>query len=347
MPGARNGAQGLHDSLTPQARLSLFSNQFMSNLFAPDTASTATANENPRYVVLARQILKIFQSENWVQGRRITELSLARQLGVSRSPVRAALEVLRSQEVVSHEVNKGYALAVSWDSVKMSDANLPGDPSSELYRTIMSERFASLLGERVSVSELVRRYSKPRALVEDVFQQMQEDGVIERGNGHYWLFKHSLVDETSFLESCRYCLTLEPAALREPGFRADSRLVISLRRQHQQLLHSTEANKSLDQLLDVDAAFHSTLADFCGNRFLSQAIRQHTRLRRMGEYEAYALRTNLDDELGEHLHILDAIQSGNMENAAQLMEQHLRNTLHRRPDIARAKVLTHRRLTRR
>ena len=67
----------------------------------------------------------------------------------------------------------------------------------------------------------------------------------------------------------------------------------------------------------------------------------------MGEYEAYALRTNMDEELSEHLHILDAVQANNLEKAAVLMEQHLHNTLQRRPDIAKARVLTHRRLTRR
>ena len=305
------------------------------------------AKDNPRYASLARKILAIIQSENWEIGQRITEHSLTSQLGVSRSPVRAALEYLREQNVVSHEPNKGYVLAVASRSQQLQSNKLNADPSTELYRTIMSERFASLIGDRVSVSDIVNRYTKPRAMVEDVFERMQQDGVIERGNGHTWMFKHSLVDETSFLESCRYCLTLEPTALREPGFRVDKTRITALRRRHEQLLHSEETGKSLDDLLDLDAAFHSTLADFCGNRFLSQAIRQHTHLRRLGEYEAYALRTNMDEELSEHLRILDAIEGNAMERAATLMEEHLHNTLQRRPDIAKARVLAHRRLTRR
>ena len=306
---------------------------------------TADADK-PRYAALARQILKIIRSENWEVGRRITEQAMAKKLGVSRSPARAALEVLRSQQVVAHQSNKGYLLAVPWDSRKLSDKNLNEDPTDSLYQTLMSERFASLLGERVSVAALMKRYGKPRAMVEEVFTRMQEDGLIERGNGRFWLFRHSLVDEKSFVESCNYCIILEPAALLAPGFRVDQKRIIALRRRHE-LLHSAHTHNSLDDLLDLNAAFHTTLADCCGNRFLTQAIRQHTLLRRMGGYDAYALRTNMDDEFGEHLRILDAVQAGDLKNAATMMRQHLLNTLQRRPDLARARVFAHRRLTRR
>ena len=307
-------------------------------------AKTA-AGGNPRYAALVREILKIIRSENWEAGQRITEQAMAKRLGVSRSPVRAALEVLRSRELVTHQSNKGYLLAVSWDSRQVSDGNFHDDPSSRLYRTIMSERFASLLGERVSVSGLAKRYKKPRTMVEEVLARMREDGVIERGNGRFWLFRHSLVDETSFLESCHYCLIMEPAALHDPKFRIDHKRIAALRRRYQQL-HTGEAHKSMDDLLDINAAFHTMLADFCGNRFLAQAIRQHTLLRRMGGYDAYALRTNMDEEFGEHLDILDLVGAGDLENAARMMHQHLLNTLHRRPDIARARAFAHRRLTR-
>ncbi len=99
--------------------------------------------------------------------------------------------------------------------------------------------------------------------------------------------------------------------------------------------------------MELDAEFHAFLGDSSGNRFLAAAIRQHTELRRVGEYHRQAMRDRVREVFAEHLAILDAIAAGDLPAAAARLKAHLAAGLDRRPTFAKVKALAFRRLTRR
>ncbi len=295
---------------------------------------------------VARQILDLLRREQADVGFHIREQWIADALGVSRSPVRTALKELEQHQVVRSEQNQGYFLISAPESVAFEKIELPESETARLYRQIASERFANLLGEQVSVAELVRRYSVSRTTVMKVLARMQEDGLVERSAGHAWAFGPALNDEASYEDSYRYRAVIEPAALREPGFNLPVARSQRLRKRHLEIIDGGIDSEPMGALFSLDAEFHETLAECCGNRFIAQAIRQQTRLRRLSEYEKYSDRLRLNDAFQEHLGILDAVEAGDRDEAAKQMQMHINRSAERRPDFRKVRVLAHRRLTR-
>lgn len=296
---------------------------------------------------LARKILDILRREQASAGFHIREQWLADVLGVSRSPIRTALKDLERLDIVRSERKKGYFLEADVDSEAFEKIDLPMPETERIYRQIASERFASLIGDQISVSHLVRRFETSRSVIQKVLARMQEDGLLEKTAGHGWVFGPALNDEASYRESYRYRLLIEPAALLEDRFHLPAAARDGLRRMHQAALSNGLANETIASLVDIDAAFHENLGEACGNRFLSQAIRQQTRLRRLSEYERYTARERLTRSFEEHLSILDAIERGAFADAAERMAAHIRTSDANRPEFRKVRVLAHRRLTRR
>ena len=296
---------------------------------------------------ISRKILDILRRERAQSGFHIREQWLADALGVSRSPVRLALKQLEGLNVVRSEQKKGYFLELGTDSSEFDQIDLPLPEPERIYRQIASERFANLIGNQISVGDLVRRYGVSRSVIQKVLARMQEDGLVEKTPGHGWIFGPALNDEASYQESYRYRLLIEPSALLQDQFLLTADRLGHLRRIHLSALSSGLVNESIASLFDIDAEFHDTLAEACGNRFLEQAIRQQTRLRRLSEYEKYISRERLEESFAEHLSILDAIENGSYAEAAERMSLHIRMSDATRPDFRKVRVLAHRRLTRR
>lgn len=296
---------------------------------------------------LAKKILDILRRERAQAGFHIREQWLADVIGISRSPVRSALKDLERLHVVRSEQQKGYFLQIGASSDAFENIELPIVETEKIYRQIASERFANLIGNQISVGDLVRRYDTSRSVIQKVLARMQEDGLVEKAAGHGWVFGPALNDEASYQDSYQYRLLIEPAALLQEQFHLPAEQLGHLRRTHLSALSNGLANETISGLFDIDAEFHDTLADACGNRFVSQSIRQQTRLRRLSEYEKYTSRERLVDSFDEHLSILDAIENGAFAEAAERMSLHIRTSNAMRPDFRKVRVLAHRRLTRR
>jgi len=296
---------------------------------------------------LVRKILTILRDEQAERGFHVREQWLADALGVSRSPVRTALKQLEQLQVVRSEQHQGYFLEAVPGTAAFDDIELPEAETDRIYRLIASERFANLLGNQVSAGDLVRRYGVSRAVIVKVLARMQEDGLVEKTPGHGWVFGPALNDEASYQDSYRYRLLIEPAALLEESFDLPTRRIAKLRALHRKALEAGLEDETVASLFDIDAEFHETLADACGNRFLTQAIRQQTRLRRLSEYEKYISRERHRSSFVEHLAILDAIEAGDRTLAAERMRDHILASDSKRPDFRKVRTLAHRRLTRR
>jgi DNA-binding GntR family transcriptional regulator len=296
---------------------------------------------------LPRKILSILRDEQAQKGFHLREQWLADALGVSRSPVRTALKQLEQLQVLRSEPHQGYFLEAPPGSPAFDDIDLPEAETDRIYRRIASERFANLVGNQVSAGDLVRRYGVSRAVILKVLARMQEDGLVEKTPGHGWVFGPALNDEASYQDSYRYRLLIEPAGLLEESFELPARGVVRLRSLHRAALEADFETRGVADLFDIDAEFHETLADACGNRFLAQAIRQQTRLRRLSEYEKYTSRERHRQSFGEHLSILDALEAGDRSLAAERMRAHILASNRTRPDFRKVRTLAHRRLTRR
>ena len=300
-----------------------------------------------RIVALAREILTAAASEGWTAGDRLPEPRLAALCRVSRTPVRKALDYLERIGLAAARTEGGYCLVADPSSADVDEAVQAAAPVDPAHRTILAERFAGLIGDEVSVTQLMERYAIPRAKAHDLLETLRGAGVVRRSVGHSWIFVAGLADESSYRESMDFRLLVEPAALLAAGFRPSQRTFATLRRRHQAALASGDRPPSVAALVELDAGFHEALADCSGNRFLQSAVRQHTALRRVDEYQLHAMRGHVVETLREHLAILDAVEDGDQRLAADRLSAHLVASRDRRPAVDQAKALAFRRLVRR
>jgi DNA-binding GntR family transcriptional regulator len=299
-----------------------------------------------RTTALARQILEIARRDGLAAGAHLPEVRLAERLGVSRSPVRAALALLRERGAVEPAPRQGYRLVHDSASAAFAAIALPEPEEEAIYRDLVRARFANLVPQQLAVADVMRRCGCDRATANRVLAQMSEEGVIERAAGRGYVFGPVLNDARAYDESYRFRLLVEPAAVLEPGFRLPPQRLQALRARHAALLAAGIERVAMAELFAADAEFHEAIGEACGNRFLAQAIRLQTRLRRLSEYENYNDRARLSDSCREHLAILDALEAEDRPRAAELLRRHIAVSQEVRPSFDKVRALAHRRLTR-
>ena len=298
-------------------------------------------------MALRKKVLEVLSNENCVEGFHLREAWLAEKTSVSRSPVRAVLQELASEGLVEQRPNQGFFLSRAINQNDLQNTSNASDLVEKIYFRMAKERFAKVIKDQFTIAELVRRYDTSRATIQKVLARMQEDGLVEKTEGHSWVFRPALNDEKAYEDSYRYRLLVEPAAILEPGFHMSEAVLQSLIKQHEDLVAGAVYDLPMQDLFKVDAHFHETLAKSCGNQFIAQAMVQQTNLRRLSEYENYNDRDRLKESCKEHLDILRNIEKGRLEVAAALLRDHIQISQSIRPDFKKVKFLAHRKLTRR
>lgn len=286
--------------------------------------NTATLQVNQFHVDLARRIVDLVRERDCPAGCQLKELWLAGELGLSRSPVRAALRLLHQYGVVRTIPNQGCFLARP--AAELDDGNweLPPTGEERLYSTLTRDRYTNRLDRQINVTGLVRRYGASRSLVERVLARLADEGLAEREAGRGWRFLPTVDNPRVLEESYRFRLTVEPMAILDPGFKPDHKRLGELKRQHEALIGELAHAMPSRRLVEVDADFHESIGAWSNNRFIMQAIQQQTRLRRLMEFQfSMADPNRMVQSCREHLAILDALEAGDQDRAADLMRKHI------------------------
>ncbi|MCG8505555.1 MAG: GntR family transcriptional regulator [Sphingomonadales bacterium] len=273
---------------------------------------------------LSQQIIELCRREGWTEGQRLTERQLAQHFGVSRSPIRSALEYLVNNGAIARTEAGGYVLAVK--DVDLADVatDVPPPAEDELYLRILRERFTGALPEHVSEANMMRRYDVTRSQLLKVLMRLSEEGFLVRGPGNGWQFKEFLQTVAAYQASYEYRLAVEPAAIRSPNYLPDVKKLRRLRKAQEEIARPGGLGEiSGISQFDLDAELHETIAGFSQNPFFVDAVRHHNRLRRVVEYESFEANERMEDSCAEHIQILDALLADDREWAATLLTRHL------------------------
>jgi DNA-binding GntR family transcriptional regulator len=165
---------------------------------------------------LARQIVELVMHQQLPVGTRLTELSLVQRLGVSRTPIRAALALLAERGVLAPHLSRGLVLAMA--SPQLAQLHFERQDDAALYERILQDRVEGRLPSRLSERDLLERYAVRRGTLNLTIARLQQEGVLRRRRGRGWEFEQALDSVDSERESYRLCLIHECAALVEPGF---------------------------------------------------------------------------------------------------------------------------------
>lgn len=277
---------------------------------------------------IAAQVIELIQSEGLAIGAHLPAQMLADKLRVSRSPVNEALVLLHDKGIVTREKNRGFFLAQSIDATSLSQLGLAEpDAVAAAYFQIAEDLLQGKLAAEVSEQAIKARYALTTTQLNTVLQRIAQEGWGERKPGYGWAFSTMLTTPDSLLQSYRMRLALEPAALREPGYRLDPRTIERLRRAELHLLDGGIETDTADQLHDRGVRFHESLVEGSGNPFFIEAIRRVNRVRRLLSYRSMRDRKRYADHARQHLHILELLEQGQNEVASQAMRKHLEHTL--------------------
>ncbi|MBD9496295.1 MULTISPECIES: GntR family transcriptional regulator [Ensifer] len=279
---------------------------------------------------IARQILLQAQKEGWRAGHPIVEKTLAAMFGVSRTPMRAALEILAARDLVRLIPNKGFVAATDLGTDKYVET-LSHSETERLKQQILRDRSLGSIPQEVSENELTERYGIARGTIRKALTQLSSQGLIHRQRGHGWAFVDSLDSPESLAESYRFRIAIELAGLAEPGYRAEPDALQALISEHEAMFAQikTVGSISREDWLKLNAAFHEALAAWSGNRFILQSVRMQNDLRLLRESSVFdrLQRERMETSLKEHIQILNYIGGGEIEFAQLALRRHLESTL--------------------
>ena len=273
---------------------------------------------------LANQILDVIREARLEPGHHLREQQLADLIGISRTPIRAALDLLAERDIVEARKNYGFFLRQPFDSLHRIEIEVPSTVDEELYQRLVRDRLENIIPNSMTQSEIARRYDVDRVALTRTLSRLAEDGLIARNKGHGWTFQPTLDSLVSLRDSYEFRLTLEPSCFLLPTFKPNAAAIDRIRLQHLYFIsHPDIASASATQLFETDAAFHEMCAEFSGNAFFLQAIQHQNRLRRLFEFGTYTNSRRVRDWCREHLDIIEAVAKGDFKQASVAMRMHL------------------------
>jgi DNA-binding GntR family transcriptional regulator len=277
------------------------------------------------------QVLNLISQEGLKIGAHLPAQWLADQLKVSRTPINIALAFLHDKGILQREKNRGYFLAKAVDAadpvVRKKLGLAQANATSQAYFAMADDLLKGELPETVSEVLLRSRYELTAAQLQAVLQRIAQEGWAQKKPGYGWEFSAMLTTSDSLLQSYRLRMALEPAALLEPGYRLDPKVIEQCRAAEQHLLDGGIETDTPDQLHERGVRFHESLVEASGNPFFIDTIRRVNRVRRLISYRSMQDRQRYKEHCHQHLQLLDLLQASRNQEAADNMREHLARTL--------------------
>lgn len=280
---------------------------------------------------IATQIVELIKTEGLDVGAHLPAQMLADRLRVSRSPVNEALALLHEKGILTRERNRGFFVAKPVieplsdvvDELGLGEA----DVITSVYFRIADDRLKGELPDEFSEQLIRTRYGLTNAQLTAVLGRIAQEGWAERKPGYGWQFSPMLTTPDSLLKSYRLRLALEPAALLEPGYRLEPKVLERCRDIEKHLLAGGIETDTADQLHERGVRFHESLVEASGNSFFIDTIRRVNRVRRLLSYRSMQDRERYVEHAKQHLHVLELLERDRNEEASEALRQHLLHTL--------------------
>ena len=272
---------------------------------------------------LAPQVIDMVRARSMRAGEPLREQTFAQALGVSRSPIRRVFALLAEWNLATQEPNRGYFLKQDAGEIQASAFPLASDPFEDFYLRVVDDILAGEIPSHFFEAQLLRRYEVPRGQLLKVLNRLAGEAMVERKPGQGWELKDFVHNTKAHIQSYRFRMAIEPAALLEPGYQVNQAAFANARQQQQALIDGGINTLSRAQLFQIGAQFHELIVQCSGNVFFIDALRQQNQLRRFMGYKANIDRSRLVTQCQEHIQLLDLIESGRREEAAQFLWRHL------------------------
>jgi DNA-binding GntR family transcriptional regulator len=204
------------------------------------------------------------------------------------------------------------------------------DPLSSLDRSTLRERALEALrsaitsgryrpGDHLGEVELATHLGVSRGTVREALRHLQQEGLVTAGNRG--MLRVNEISPTEVRELFRVRAALEGLAVTEIIRSVDCARAVAALREALARLESTEGDFAAN--LEADLAFHLLLCRLSGNSMLVEAWRYlEGRVRvTIMNYESDEKPTMMSRD--RHLPVVEAIESGDVDAAVGVLEQHM------------------------
>lgn len=268
-------------------------------------------------------ILSRLRSDTAQVGERIKLDQIARELGLSRSPVRAVFEKF-VREGLLDKTRGGYRIKQLPTRQNFSPAS-ENSLESQPYQALVERITLGRLTGATSEEQLARMLQAGRSEVAAALTRLNNEGLATPIPGGRWRF----VEFNKELMSNSYAMRL----YIEPGIVADMRAcpdpgrVEDMRRKHVLAMESLSDQCLFEELFDIDARFHEMVVQFSENPLIIDLMRKQTNLRRLSECLGRYRLDRVATSLGEHVQIMEALLAEDFRWAADILRHHLQKSL--------------------
>jgi DNA-binding GntR family transcriptional regulator len=248
--------------------------------------------------------------------------------------------LLAEKGVLRQETNKGFFVQAVPDNVPEEGIGDAPQAYEEIndYHRIAEDWLTDRIPAEVTELMLRDRYDLTKAQLNDILLRAAREGWAERKQGYGWRFLPVAKTPEAFEQIYRFRMLIEPAAMLEPGFRLDRRVIDEQRRIQERMLEADIERLPAERLLHNGSLFHEELIRMSGNPFFHLSLVRVNRMRRLLEYRARLDRSRLFVQCKDHLEILTLLERGEVVEASFAMRRHLGGALSSKSPIAWAQA---------
>lgn len=284
---------------------------------------------------LSKQIAQDILSGKRSLGERLNAKTISEDYKVSRTPVRDALMELERNSLVERIPNKGFFVVNSLpDSAQGWMDNQIANETDD-YQLLANDWLTDSIPATVTEQYVRERYGWAKVKAVSILNRATREGWAERNPGYGWTLLPVAKTTESFSELYRFRIAIEPAALMEPTFKLDRKIIRQQRDIQHMILDSKMGAIPDDVILEYGASFHEDLIKLSGNPYFLMALQRVNKMRKLMEYKAQINRERLVVNCSEHLEILDMLEQGSIVDASFKLRHHLSKALDRKADKTR------------
>lgn len=299
-----------------------------------EPANGADSLRQRAYVIL-RSLIEVGQIK---PGERLLEAQIANAFGISRSPARQALEDLCNAGFITKSSVRGYRVNGEADErhegklAKLNDVRVVVPRNWErMYAELEKAISIQMLFGSVSINDqrLADYFGVSRTVTRDALARMAGSGLISKDRSGHWIADHMTADHIRDLFEVRWIL--EPQALLKAAPFISEQELIAVRHNVQLALAKSPIESADFDRTESD--IHTRLLSHCPNKEILTALdRTHTLFaptRHLSDPFLGIPMELIDVAVREHLVILDSLDAGKSETAAEQLADHIRAALSR------------------
>ena len=177
-------------------------------------------------------------------------------------------------------------------------------------------------GEMLTERRLAETLDMSRTPIRDALLMLESEGLLKRHGSRGLQVKQMRIED--YMEVLQIRLMLEPEAARLAAGRIPAETLADLRQRLEGLLEDADkgdARPDRETVRAVDDGLHGAIANMAGNAHLAQII--HSLRRQTQIFDLRSMPERLTSTCREHLTLIDQLEQGRGDEAAEAMREHL------------------------